>query len=153
MSRPGLTNRPRSWRVSLLGRLGAILALTVVVGIALAITVAAGLNVGTSFLWLWAAAGAVGVWRWAYVPKISLVEDGVDVRNRVSTRFVPYGQIDSATPGWGGIRLRTKSGETVVMFAVQKANASNWLHRRTRADVVCEEIMIRVEEAPIEPGG
>jgi hypothetical protein len=99
---------------------------------------------GLILIWLVFPILVVGVWRWAFVPFLTLTPDAVFIQNRLTSRSVPYSEISDVRGGYYGLRLRTKSGEVVTAWAVQKSNAASRLHKRTRADEVASAIMERI---------
>jgi Bacterial PH domain len=84
------------------------------------------------------------IFAWLFVlrPWLSADDQGVTVRNPLSVRRLAYQDIIDVRPGYWGIAMRTQSG-VVIASAVQKANASKWLHRQTRADQVAKLIQDR----------
>ena len=89
-----------------------------------------------------------------YARRVRLIAgpDGLLVVNVFKERRLGWSEIESAIPGYHGISIQLHDGTTVVAGAVQKANLTEWLGRRTRADVVAECINERAagaDESPI----
>ena len=133
------------WRVSLIGRGGAIgvalIWLVVVVAISTGKNTSAGVR---ALLWIALLVVAVGVWLWAFRPYVALTTQAVVIQNRITKSTVPYESILEVKPGYYGLRLITKNQGDVTVWAVQKSNASKWTKRQTRADEVAAAIRTKV---------
>jgi hypothetical protein len=77
----------------------------------------------------------VGLWLGALRPFVRAEDEGLIVRNPISTRHIHYGDIVLCRPGYSGLEIITRNGR-VTAWAVQKSNLASWLHTRTRADEV-----------------
>ncbi len=142
--------RERVWRVSVAGRVGAIALVVFVLGLSMLIAFGPGPNQERSawiIVFALAVVSGIGAWRWAFVPKVILHDDTVEVRNRGTTKLIPYAEIDTVIPTYWGLQIRTRDRGTTVAWALQKSNLSRWTHRSTRADLACGEIMQLVEDA------
>jgi hypothetical protein len=87
------------------------------------------------------------VWRWAFVPYVTLTGDAVVVANALMTHRVPLEKIKTVEPGYHGLIIRERDGDAQVAWAVQKANWMRWTPQRTRSDDVADAIMDRVVQA------
>jgi hypothetical protein len=87
---------------------------------------------------------ALGVWFFwrALLVRIIADDNGLTVVNYAKTLHLPWADIRSFEVGGGywGIGARLGNGQLITLNAVQKANAARWLHRRTRADRVIDEL-------------
>ncbi|NJP91894.1 hypothetical protein HCN51_20930 [Nonomuraea sp. FMUSA5-5] len=85
-------------------------------------------------------AAAVRCWLLGVRPAITLTHDQVIVRNPFSAHHLRLTDIAtiSATPG--GIRFLRTDGTTTVAWAVQRSTLARLLGRRTRADLVVEQL-------------
>ena len=137
-------------RVSLGGRVGAVLAIVLLLTIAFAILATNGLNTASAIFALFAVLSSIAIIDLSFVPYIELRDNDMYIRNRVASTLVPYERVLSVRPGWGGVSITRDDGSTVVVWAVQKANISRILKRRTRADQLSDDIMLRVEAASTE---
>ena len=89
---------------------------------------------------------ALGGWRFALVPQITADESGIVVDNPFGRTVVSWDDVADVVPGYGGLAVRRRGGRAVVAWAVQKANASKWIHKRTRADEVAEALLRMADE-------
>ena len=89
---------------------------------------------------------ALGGWRLALVPQIAAAESGIVVDNPFGRTIVPWDDVADVVPGYAGLIIRRRDGRAVTAWAVQKANASKWMHRRTRADEVAEGLLRMADE-------
>jgi hypothetical protein len=135
----GASNPGRTWRISLLGRV-----FFVVVGIGVLASIAADLdtmlrNSGV-FVPVVLSAVASAFFATSFWTSLTLTDHEVIIRNLGWTRTVPLATVTRAQAGYGGIEIETSEGRHMTAMAVQKANLSMWLGRRTRADDVAEAI-------------
>ncbi|MCW6009847.1 PH domain-containing protein [Micromonospora sp. CPCC 205371] len=121
------------WRVSLVGRIGA-LVVPVVGGLGGWL---AGGPLGATVLGL---LGLGAWWRWAMWPAVELADDRIVVRNPLGTREVPLREVSEVATGYGGLTIVTRDRQRVVAWAVQKSNAATWMKREVRADRVAAAI-------------
>jgi hypothetical protein len=82
-------------------------------------------------------------WRLALHPYIKLTPSGVEVRNPLRYRMLPWSDIARAGNGYYGVRISTSRDEAITAWAVQKSNAAAWLRKRTRSDELVNEINLR----------
>lgn len=101
-----------------------------------------------TFLCLW----AVAMWRCGLHARIEATPEGLVVRNPVRTRRVPWAEVVDVQPSYSGLDI-TGSAGTVTAWAVQQANISEWLRRRSRSVVVAEQILelARAHQTPKAP--
>jgi hypothetical protein len=121
------------WKVSLLGRVGALVAVLV-----------------AAVVWYWIAGPMVGIlvagfglalWFVAVLrPFVGLSDTELVVRNPRETRSVELSDIDNVSAGYGGLTVTTTIGPPLVIWAVQKSNLAKWTGRKTRADEVAAAI-------------
>jgi Bacterial PH domain len=88
------------------------------------------------------APAAVGL-RYARRARLELTRDGLVVVTTFSEHRIPWAEISDAKPGYAGIAILLRNGDSVLAGAVQKSNVSEWLHRRTRADELADRIVRR----------
>lgn len=76
------------------------------------------------------------------IRRLRIVDDGTDLVlvSLMSVRRIPWSDVVGATPGYAGITVLLRSGDTALSGAVQKSNIAAWLHRSTRADEVADYI-------------
>jgi hypothetical protein len=87
---------------------------------------------------------AIGVPVWAIGslrPRITLTATELIIRNPLRSRRIQLTELSSVQGGWGGLKIKTSSGDVVVAWAVQKSRYAQWSHKRTRADDIADEIM------------
>ena len=77
--------------------------------------------------------------------RISLYPDRILISNIRSVN-IPYSEITDLRIGYEGLRVQT-SKRSYTALAVQKPNISKILGRRTRADIVADEIRARIAAA------
>lgn len=65
---------------------------------------------------------AVLVWRLAFVPRLELFSDRLEVVNPFSTRDVPLTEIVAVAPSSMGLRIHLADGGTVTAWALQAAS-------------------------------
>jgi hypothetical protein len=82
------------------------------------------------------ALGLAVWWLGAFWPAIVLTTSEVIVRNPWGTRRVPLADITDVRPGYSGLTVTTRPGQSVTAWAVQKSNTAKWSGRQTRADEV-----------------
>lgn len=134
--------RDTVWRVTAVGRFGAV-AISVV-WLALAVGFTVGNEPSVVLLWVAFAAIMIGAWRWAFVPFIALTDTGVVIQNRLLRATVAYADIAAVQPGYSGLTITRRSGGSVTAWAVQKTNMKRWQGREdTRADQVAGAIRAR----------
>ena len=85
-----------------------------------------------------ASASVVAVYVGYFRPRLTVDEDGLTVRNPLSSTRVVWDEYVGSAPGYGGLRIELRSSEekprVVAAWAVQQWNASTWLgRRRTRS--------------------
>jgi Bacterial PH domain len=88
-------------------------------------------------------AGPVGLfgWRCCLHPVVTVAENELRVRNPTSTMRLRWSEIESASATYSGVAIRTRSGEVVRAWAVQKSNLATWIGRTTtRADRLADMI-------------
>ena len=89
-------------------------------------------------------------WLWGLRPRIVATPDQLVVRNPVSSRRIPWSDVESADPGYSGIVIRRRSGGTVVAMAAQKSNLASWSRNSsTRADEIARTIEARRDHAQL----
>lgn len=96
--------------------------------------------------------GAAG-WLLGVRPRLIAETEGVRVRNPRQETFVRWADIADVSAGYGGITIRTASGDSIRAWAVQKSNAASWSRRRTRADDVTDFIRRHASAGPDERPG
>ena len=134
-----------TWRVTTAGR---ILAAAVALGwlvLAVAATTAwqaSPIVVGS--IWVGFLALTLGAWRWAFVPRITLTPDAVEVVNWLSRTRLPYGEIAAARVAFNGITMTTRDGARRRAWAIQKSTILQWAGKQTVGDEVVAAIMTRV---------
>lgn len=79
-------------------------------------------------------------WIAAGRPRVMLTASQVVVINPFWTYRRELADIVEVHGGWFGLWIQTREQRPIAAWAVQKANFSTWLGRRTRADEVAEEI-------------
>lgn len=84
---------------------------------------------------------------WVHRSRVVCSAEGLEVVGLWSRRWIEWSRVCSASPGYWGVEVSLSDGSTVVAGAVQKANVSVWLGRRTRADEVADFINARVSGA------
>ena len=87
--------------------------------------------------------GAVAL-GWVFRSKVVCEPNELVVVNFLCERRINWGAIAGARPGYYGVVIELKDGRRVTATAVQKANASTWLGRRTRSDDLVDVITGRV---------
>jgi hypothetical protein len=131
------------WRVRLAGRIAGVCL--VACWVALTVLVSVGGDVAlTAILSTTALCLALGVWRWVFVPSVTLGASTLIIINRVSGQTVPYSQIAHVSSGYHGIIVCKRDGSSVRAWAVQQGNLKRWLGRRTRSDDVVDAITLRL---------
>lgn len=98
---------------------------------------------GIAFAFFAAVTPAVIALRYAFRARIVATDDALVVVGCLSERKIPWSNVVGADPGYSGITVHLRDGSAVVAGAVQKANVSGWLGRRTRADAVAASIRER----------
>jgi len=83
----------------------------------------------------------VAVWRMLVYPSLSVTEQGIEVRNGIDSQSIDWDSVVSCKAGWGGIAIRTTSGDSPVAWAIQKTNLDRWRHRNVRADDISRWLM------------
>lgn len=91
---------------------------------------------GVAFACFAAVGPAVLALRYAFRARIVAKDDVLVVIGSLSERTIPWSDVVGADPGYSGITVHLRDGSSVIAGAVQKANISAWLGRRTRADAV-----------------
>lgn len=81
--------------------------------------------------------------RYALRTRIELRTDALAVVTTFSEHHFEWVDIEDAAAGYAGITLLLRDGTTFLAGAVQKPNASSWLKRPSRADVLVAEITAR----------
>jgi hypothetical protein len=107
-------------------------------------TVSVGVAAG---LWCSLAFIAVAVWRYAFVPYVTLTADALVIQNPYRSRTIAYGEISRARASSYGILIRRRQGFGISAWAVQKSNYARTAGRHTRADDLVEAIMLRVQQS------
>jgi hypothetical protein len=147
MSDEGSTASRQVWRVSPSGRIAAVAVAAMWLAVAAGFT-AAGVSAGALIIvWLSAAVIAIGAWRWAFAPYVALQPDCLVVQNRLVRTSVRYKDIVEIRPGYSGVFMRQRDGDTVTAWAVQKSNVRRWQGAtNTRADELVHAIQARRTE-------
>ena len=89
---------------------------------------------------------AVGCWRWGLHPRIIATFTGIEIRNALTTHFIPWRDFVSCKTSYRGLTIVRRGGGRVFAFAVQKSNLSVWRHLRTRADDIAEYLARRAKD-------
>jgi hypothetical protein len=129
-------NTAERWVIAPVGAL-----IFVVMGLAMLLLDGGDPVIGAVVLFLsvaWAA------WAIFYV-QLTLCEDFLIIRN-LRPRRISYSDIDEIRPEYEGLVVKAH-GRRFVAIAIQRWNISLFLKRRTRADVVTDEIRRRVDLA------
>ncbi|ELS51482.1 hypothetical protein STVIR_7500 [Streptomyces viridochromogenes Tue57] len=146
----GAASSGRTWRISPLGRV-----FLVVVGLGVLAAVAADLDTmlrnGGVFVPVVLSAVSGAFFAASFRTSLTLTDHEVIIRNLGWTRTVPLATVTRVHAGYGGIEIETSQGRYVTAMAVQKANVSLWLGRRTRADDVAEAIQEAAARAVAGP--
>lgn len=81
-----------------------------------------------------------------YVHRVRVIcsRDELVVVSLLRRRRLNWGAVASADSGFSGVAIHLKDGRQITASAVQKANASVWLGRRTRSDDLVDYINGRV---------
>lgn len=103
---------------------------------------------GLVFALFVAVVPAVVALLYAVRARIVALEDVLVVGGCMSERWIRWSDVVGAKPGYSGITIHLRDGSSVVASAVQKANVSVWLGRRTRADAVSAVIRERALPPP-----
>lgn len=140
--------RDQRWRVSQPGRVVAWFSL--VVCAVLALGCIGGLILGSAgrpelafFVALFTAL-AIFAWRAGLHPSLALRGGELVVANPIRTRQIPVHDIVGVVPGYSGLVISYRDQGAVrftAAWAVQKANVSAWMKRRTRSDEVAAAIL------------
>ena len=104
-------------------------------------------------IWCGGLGFSLFLWWTCFIPYLELTETELIVRNRIGRHTIPISDIVSASAGYSGTTIRTRSGEVVSAWAVQKPRWATWLHKTVWADDVVAEIMSRVRQAGPPPYG
>jgi hypothetical protein len=139
------------WRVRPGGRIAAVCLVGLWASISGLITAGGGVTVGVIVM-LWAATLIVGlgVWRWAFVPKVELTRENLLVQNPFGhVAVIPYTKISGAQVGYSGIMVQMRDGSRVLAWAVQKSNMARWAKKRSRADDVADAIMLKAGQVGV----
>lgn len=80
---------------------------------------------------------------WVQRCRVVCSSDAVEVVGLVTRRRIGWHEVVGANPGYWGLQIHLRDGSVVVAGAVQKANVSVWLKRRTRSDELAELIEAR----------
>lgn len=109
-----------------------------------------GVNVGTRVIGALVVLMSVvaAAWLMFYI-RLVLATDTLIIRN-VRTRSIAYADIEQVQPEYEGLVVRTGERKFVAL-AIQRWNISLILRRRTRADLITDEIRRRVEYARTDP--
>lgn len=84
---------------------------------------------------------------WVQRSRVVCASDAVEVVGLVTRRRIGWHEVVGATPGYWGLQIDLRDGSVVIAGAVQKANVSVWLGRRTRSDELAELIASRAGTA------
>ena len=96
----------------------------------------------TSILLFCAATVALlATWRLASAPFVATSADGIVVQNPLLRRTIAWNNIHQIDGGYYRLRIRTRDGETIVAWAIQKSNVARWTHTRTRSDDVATALL------------
>jgi hypothetical protein len=133
------------WRVRVAGRVAGVCLVASWVALTALLSVDGGVAL-TAILSTAALCLALGVWRWAFVPSVTLGDSALFIVNRVGGQTVPYSQITNVSNGYYGIIVRMRDGNSVRAWAVQKGNLNRWLGKRTRSDDLVDAIMLKVRQ-------
>jgi hypothetical protein len=136
----------RTWRPSLWLRVPCWI---VIIGLLLETPLLILLPGGRSGGWWWGGPllevifGLVAwlLYRLSQVPYIRATSSAIEIRNPFSRHSIPWTDIEGATPGYYGLRIRTRSGKSVVAVAGQKPNWAAWTKTRTQADEIAEYVV------------
>ncbi|WP_149825830.1 hypothetical protein [Streptomyces tailanensis] len=146
----GASDSERTWRVSPLGRV-----FSVVVGFGVLAAIAADLDTmlrnGGVFVPVVLSAVAGAFFATSFWTSLTLTDHEVIIRNLGWTRTAPLATVTRAQAGYSGIEIETSESRHMTAMAVQKANLSVWLGRRTRADEVAEAIQEAAARAVAGP--
>ena len=137
------------WRVARGQRVGSLVMVIAWLALTLGVTIGGGVEAGVLVI-LWSVLPLVALmaWRMAFIPYVALTPSAVVVRNRIGTKTIPYADIASAHPGYYGTTIKTRSGSSVVAWAVQKPNWATWFKQQTRADALAAAINQRAAALP-----
>ena len=97
-------------------------------------------RVGFLVFGLGLAGFAAYAWRGGLRTRIEARPFGLVVINPIRTYIVPWDAVVQVEPGYSGL-LIIGGGRSVTAWAVQQANISEWLGRRSRSVRVAEEIL------------
>jgi hypothetical protein len=138
------------WRASLAYRLFFDLVAVVLVGgaalpmhdgvVTFPLSGGYGEGLGYRLLALVLAAALVA---WVHRARMALREGDLLLRYAFWSRRIPVAEITDVTAGREGLAIETREGTTFnsPFFIGQKAPVTTWLHRRSRADAMAEEIL------------
>jgi hypothetical protein len=77
---------------------------------------------------------------------IRLTDRELTVRNLFwRTRTVEVGEIEAVTPGYWGLTMRLRNGDTLAAVAAQTSNWRMWFDRPGRGGAIADEIVRRAE--------
>ena len=148
---------PRTWGVAPFTKV-AMTTIVIVLGLGSVAAIVTGLslaiNDGDSIGLVIGAIGSalvLGAWRFGLYPSVTATTDGITVRNPLGTTHVPWNDVVSVSPGYSGLEITRTDGTTVIVSAVQEANAAAWLGRRTRSKLVAAELMQLAAHAHGDP--
>ena len=85
-------------------------------------------------------------WRWGLHPRIVATFTGIEVRNALTSHFVPWRDFGSYKASYRGLTIIRRDGSRVSAFAVQKSKTSVWRNLRTRSDDIGEYLARRAHE-------
>lgn len=144
----------RVWRPMVVGRVGAGVLIAVGVlgmvdgfGVPLLALIGSEARVLRSSLTIVMLLGLLVVlaWRYGLHPLLGVNADGVVVQNPIRRIVIPWRDIVSCSPSYGGLVIRRRHGWPVVAWAVQKSRFAERTGYRVRADVVAEYIEARAK--------
>lgn len=113
-------------------------AIFVVLGVAEAIQGQLGAGIAVICV---APIGVLATWRLASVPYVAASSGGIVVQNPILRRTIQWQNVASVECGYAGLVIRTKDGDAISAWAIQKSNLARWTHSRTRADDVAAILM------------
>jgi Bacterial PH domain len=99
------------------------------------------------FIWVVAVVAAFAAWAWAFRPLLSMTASGLTVQNPLDRVELGWADVQSVSPGYYGIAIRTNGNRLIVARAVQKSNLARWAEGSTRADLVVEAIRSQISAA------
>ncbi len=121
--------------------------LTLVAAAFLAIAIVMLAVDGEVVLWIFPGLPAVVFLLAAFATYVEVREGQLRIRNLGVLSTIPLARVASIEASYHGITVRDSSGRTVIGLAVQKANASSLLARRTRADRISTSLQWHVAHA------